>query len=150
MMCGLPPFYSRDCNEMYDRILHDSLSFPDFVPGPARSFLRGLLVRIPDQRLGGSIKDAKDVMAHEFFDGLDWTVLEKREIEPPFKPSVRDDFDLSNIDQQFTAEPVPMSVMPETAVSAVSVTVGDKAGFDSAFDGFSFQGLSAIGSAQKS
>mmetsp|Transcript_69545 Transcript_69545/g.96699 ORF Transcript_69545/g.96699 Transcript_69545/m.96699 type:complete len:520 (+) Transcript_69545:84-1643(+) len=150
MMCGLPPFYSRDCNEMYDRILHDSISFPDFVPGPARSFLRGLLVRIPDQRLGGSIKDAKDVMKHEFFDGIDWAALDRREVEPPFKPGVRDDFDLSNIDPQFTAEPVPMSVMPETAVSAVSVTVGDKAGFDSAFDGFSFQGSGAIGKAAKS
>eukprot|EP00038_Savillea_parva_P019422 m.27445 g.27445 ORF g.27445 m.27445 type:complete len:522 (+) comp4415_c0_seq1:58-1623(+) len=145
MMCGLPPFYSRDCNEMYDRILHDSISFPDFVPGPARSFLRGLLVRIPDQRLGGSIRDAKEVMGHEFFDGMDWEALERKEIPPPFKPGVSDDYDLSNIDPQFTAEPVPMSVMPETAVSAVHVTVGDKQTYDSPFDGFSFQGSGAIG-----
>jgi serum/glucocorticoid-regulated kinase 3 len=148
MMCGLPPFYSRDCNEMYDRILHDSISFPDFVPGPARSFLRGLLVRIPDQRLGGSIKDAEDVMGHEFFDGMDWDALDRRELEPPFKPGVKGDYDLSNIDPQFTTEPVPMSVMPETAVSAVSVTLGDKAAYDAAFDGFSFQGTGAIGKAR--
>jgi serine/threonine protein kinase len=27
MICGLPPFYSRDTNEMYDGILHKSLRY---------------------------------------------------------------------------------------------------------------------------
>ena len=34
-----PPFYSRDYNEMYERILHDPLRFPEHVRPTARSFL---------------------------------------------------------------------------------------------------------------
>ena len=40
MMCGLPPFYSRHCDEMYERILRDELRFPEHVPPAARDFLR--------------------------------------------------------------------------------------------------------------
>lgn len=141
MMCGLPPFYSRDCNEMYDRILHDSLSFPEYVPAAARKFLERLLNRIPDQRLGGGPTDAEEVKAHEFFKGIDWAALDRKEVVPPFNPGVSDHMDLRNIDPEFTAEPVPMSVMPESAVSAVHVTVGG-----SAFDGFSFTGHNALNS----
>jgi serine/threonine protein kinase len=34
-----PPFYSRHCDEMYERILHDVLRFPDFIPLAARDLL---------------------------------------------------------------------------------------------------------------
>jgi len=141
MMCGLPPFYSRDCNEMYDRILHDILSFPEFVPGPARSFLGELLVRIPDQRLGGSTEDAADVKKHVFFRDIDWAALDRKEVSPPFNPGVSDHMDLHNIDPLFTTEPVPMSVLPDSAVSEVVVKLGDN---NSAFDGFSYTGRSDI------
>jgi len=135
MMCGLPPFYSRDCNEMYDRILHDKLRFPDHVPPLARSFLEGLLARIPDQRLGGGPTDAAAVRGHAFFGAIDWEALERREIPPPFNPGVDNPMDLHNFDPEFTSEAVPASVVPNKALSKVSVVrVSD------AFDGFSFRG----------
>lgn len=31
MLTGLPPYYSKDTNQMYIRILNDELSFPDFI-----------------------------------------------------------------------------------------------------------------------
>jgi serum/glucocorticoid-regulated kinase 2 len=31
MLTGLPPYYSKDTNEMYHRILNDDLSFPDYL-----------------------------------------------------------------------------------------------------------------------
>jgi len=29
MMTGLPPYYSKDTNEMYNRILHEELNFSE-------------------------------------------------------------------------------------------------------------------------
>jgi serum/glucocorticoid-regulated kinase 3 len=140
MMCGLPPFYSRDCNEMYDRILHDKLRFPDHVPPLARSLLEGLLVRIPDQRLGGGPADAQAVKAHPFFAEIDWDKLDRKEIEPPFNPGVSDALDLHNFDPEFTAEPVPGSLMPgqqQSGTPGAGVTISQ---VTDAFDGFSFRG----------
>jgi len=31
MLTGLPPFYSKDTNEMYHRILNDQLTFPEYL-----------------------------------------------------------------------------------------------------------------------
>lgn len=141
MLCGLPPFYSRDCNEMYERILHDKLRFPEFVSIRARSFLEGLLARSPDQRLGGDARDAEAVKAHLFFSGIDWVALDKKEILPPFNPDVSDLMDLRNFDPEFVNEPVPSSLMTSsgsTGAASVSVKLTD------AFEGFSFMGHSNV------
>lgn len=132
MICGLPPFYSRDVNEMYDRILHDPLRFPDHVPPLARSWLERLLIRIPDQRLGGGARDADEVKSHEFFSTIDWQALDRKEITPPFNPGVADVMDLRNFDPEFVNEPVPSSVLPDAQTLSVRVS--------NAFDGFSFVG----------
>lgn len=137
MMCGLPPFYSRDCNEMYDRILHDKLRFPDHVPPLARSLLEGLLIRIPDQRLGGGPADAAAVKEHPFFAEIDWDALDRKEIEPPFNPDVDGHLDLQHIDTEFTSEPVPGSLMPGAVNAPAGVMVSQ---VTEAFDGFSFRG----------
>jgi len=39
MLTGLPPFYSEDQNEMYQRILEEDLTFPMFVAPLARDIL---------------------------------------------------------------------------------------------------------------
>jgi hypothetical protein len=42
--------------------------------------LQGLLVKIPDQRLGGGPGDAADVRRHLFFSDINWEKLERREV----------------------------------------------------------------------
>lgn len=64
MLVGLPPFYSRDCNEMYNRILHDKLRFPPHVSENARSVVAGLLERDPARRLGSGPRDGRDIKEH--------------------------------------------------------------------------------------
>ena len=105
-----PPFYSRNIDEMYDRILHDRIRFPDLVPEKARSFLSGLLIRIPEKRLGGGERDADDVKEHPFFGNIDWDKLYRRELVPPWSPGVEDALDLQHFDPEFVNEPVPQSV----------------------------------------
>lgn len=43
-----------------------------------------LFERDPSRRLGV----VGDIRAHPFFKTINWTALEKREVEPPFKPKV--------------------------------------------------------------
>ena len=53
-----------------------------------QSVIKGLLDKVPDNRLGGGPRDGKDVMAHPFFASIDFAKLLKREIKPQFVPVV--------------------------------------------------------------
>ena len=86
MMCGLPPYYDENTNEMYRKILYDPLRFNDDMDRDARSLLTGLLTRDPDKRLGNG--GAHEIKNHPFFASVDWKKLVQKKIQPPFKPSV--------------------------------------------------------------
>ena len=47
-----------------------------------------MLIKDKSKRLGSSKADFEDVKAHPFFNGIDFTKLENRELEPPFKPNI--------------------------------------------------------------
>lgn len=86
-----------------------------------------LLRRNPERRLGSGEKDAEDVKKQPFFrvrlrprapsgprlpltasrllQGLDWEALLQRKVPPPFVPDLGGKEDVSNFDQEFTAEP---------------------------------------------
>jgi len=87
-VCSQPPYYSRDVNEMYDRILYDKLRFPPHVSEPARSLITELLQRDPKKRLGSGGQDALEIENHPFFQSIDWQKLFSREYKPPFNPNV--------------------------------------------------------------
>lgn len=50
-------------------------------------------------RLGGGPEDAQEIMAHEFFNNIDWEKLYRKEIMPPFKPNVQTDTDTCYFDK---------------------------------------------------
>jgi serum/glucocorticoid-regulated kinase 2 len=54
LLIGLPPFYSRDTNQIYEAVLAEELDFPEDVPltTECKSLLRGLLCKDAKQRLG--------------------------------------------------------------------------------------------------
>jgi len=104
MLTGLPPFYSQNVNIMYQKILNGELRFPSYVSTEAQSLLAGLLERDVDKRLGSGPDGSLEVKRHSFFNGLDWDKLEKKEIEPPFRPKVKSETDTSQIDTAFTQE----------------------------------------------
>jgi serine/threonine protein kinase len=45
MLCGLPPFYTKQYKLMYRRILEEPLKFPSYVPEDARDLISKLLDR---------------------------------------------------------------------------------------------------------
>jgi serine/threonine protein kinase len=113
---GIPPFYSQNVNEMYNKIQHGVLRFPPFLSEPCKNLIVALLNRDPTKRLG-SLNDVEDIKAHPFFATLNWDKLTKKEIDPPYKPKVKAADDTSNFDETFTKEPVVDSVVPQSSLS---------------------------------
>lgn len=103
---GIPPFYSRNVNEMYDKIQHGMLRFPPFLSEDCKSMIVSLLVRDPDKRIGAGHRDIDEIREHAFFRVLDWQKLYDRDIDPPYKPRVKGKSDTSNFEKLFTNEPV--------------------------------------------
>jgi hypothetical protein len=62
----------------------------------ARDFLGKLLAKEPSRRLGGGDDDWKEIQAHEFFRGLDWGKVERKEIDPGWRPTLEGETDTSN------------------------------------------------------
>jgi len=100
MLTGLPPFYCQDVQKMYQRIVHDRLSFPSFVSDSARSLIAMLLEKDPTRRLTNPLL----MKRHPFFEGIDWDALYRRKVVPPFVPPVKSAADISQIDPLFTEE----------------------------------------------
>ena len=86
MLTGMPPFYSRTRERLFEKILHAELRIPRFFSAPARSLLLGLLDRDPSTRLGSADEDAAEIKRHPFFADIDWEKLLAKKIRPPFQP----------------------------------------------------------------
>lgn len=114
-LTGLPPFYDKNTNTMYQKILSDPLKFPSNMPSTARSIIMELLQRDPTKRLGSN--GAEEIKKHMFFASVDWTKLMAKKIQPPFKPSVTDNIDVSNFDPEFTSEAPQSSVITDSNLS---------------------------------
>ena len=52
MLTGLPPHFSESRDEMYRKILTGAVEYPRYLSPMAKSILKGLLMKNPEQRLG--------------------------------------------------------------------------------------------------
>ncbi|GAB9473061.1 Agc protein kinase [Globisporangium polare] len=105
MLTGLPPWYTRNRQELFARIREAPLEIPKYLSADAASLIAHLLHREPEKRLGS--RGAAEVKAHRFFRSVDWDGLLWS--EPPFKPSdpqSKEAGDTSNFDKEFTELPV--------------------------------------------
>ncbi|PTD12032.1 Serine/threonine-protein kinase SCH9 [Fusarium culmorum] len=102
MCCGWSPFYAEDTQQMYKNIAFGKVRFPrDTLSQEGRNFVKGLLNRNPKHRLGAT-DDAEELKRHPFFGDVDWTLLTKKLITPPFKPKLKSETDVSYFDPEFT------------------------------------------------
>ncbi|XP_064615930.1 serine/threonine-protein kinase N2-like isoform X2 [Liolophura sinensis] len=104
MLVGESPFPGDDEEEVFDSIVNDEVRYPRFLSTDAISIMRRLLRKNPQRRLGASERDAGDVKKQDFFRDINWDDLLKRKVKPPFIPTVRHPEDVSNFDEEFTAE----------------------------------------------
>eukprot|EP01083_Nonionella_stella_P214711 773427_1 len=106
---GIPPFYSQNVNEMYKKIQQAPLQFPPQTTITCKSLISLLLERNPKYRLGAGPHDVNEIKRHPFFKNIDWIKLYEKKIKPIYKPNVKNEYDTSNFDKQFTNEPVIVS-----------------------------------------
>lgn len=91
LLTGRPPFPNSGTREELCHIIaHQELDLSadnrlTEVSEECKDFMSKLLSKTPEMRLG-SEKDAADVKAHPFFEGIDWDKLLKYEVEPPLGP----------------------------------------------------------------
>ena len=48
-----------------------------------------------------------EIKEHPFFSSIDWELLEKKQITPPYDPNVKDNLDLKHFSTEFTTQNVP-------------------------------------------
>lgn len=132
---GIPPFYSQNVNEMYNKIQHGVLRFPPFLSDPCKQIIVALLNRDPKKRLG-STDDVNDIKSHAFFEDIDWDKMMKKEYDSGFVPKIKSEIDTTNFEDTFTSEPVVDSVVDGSALSQTL------AGHDKDFGGFTYKGKS--------
>lgn len=103
MLSGMPPFRAKSRQQLQTQILAAKPKYPKFLSCDALSLLKGLLARDPAKRLGAGGSD--EVKKHPFFKGINWAKLEKREIHPTFKPTVKNCLSVENFDKIWTDQP---------------------------------------------
>lgn len=99
MLSGINPFKVRNKNkfEKLQMILEDEIEMMPQFSENAKSLIQGLLTKKPKDRLGFNGVD--EIKHHPFFDSIDWEKLEKKQVEPPFRPRITGDLDVGNIDR---------------------------------------------------
>lgn len=106
MLTGLPPFYSKNRNAMFNSIISADVKFPDYISDTSKDLLQKLLVRDPNHRLGSGEGDAAELKVHPFFAAIDWDELLKGNVPTPWVPKMASSVDTSLFDKEFTMLPV--------------------------------------------
>ncbi|XP_047565267.1 ribosomal protein S6 kinase beta-1 isoform X3 [Lutra lutra] len=104
MLTGAPPFTGENRKKTIDKILKCKLNLPPYLTQEARDLLKKLLKRNAASRLGAGPGDAGEVQAHPFFRHINWEELLARKVEPPFKPLLQSEEDVSQFDSKFTRQ----------------------------------------------
>uniref|UniRef100_A0A665UDP2 protein kinase C n=1 Tax=Echeneis naucrates TaxID=173247 RepID=A0A665UDP2_ECHNA len=125
MLIGQSPFQGDDEDELFESIRSDVPHYPRWITKEAKSLLEQLFERDPTRRLGV----VGDIRAQPFFKTINWSALEKREVEPPFKPKVKSPSDCSNFDREFLSEKPRLSHADKNLIDSMD---------QAAFAGFSF------------
>eukprot|EP00904_Undaria_pinnatifida_P008560 jgi/Undpi1/4834/HiC_scaffold_19.g08187.m1 len=131
MLTGLPPWYTKDRQKLFERLRGAPLVIPKNISAPSASIIGGLLTRNPSKRLG--TLGALQVMNHEFFRGLDWASLLAKRIPAPLNPcrnQRQGSESTHNFDPQFTRMPIDTMALGGGIVSP---------GPDGHFDGFTYE-----------
>ncbi|KAJ3433590.1 non-specific serine/threonine protein kinase [Anaeramoeba flamelloides] len=130
MLHGMPPFYSEETDEIYEKILEEEPNISKKLSSEAQDLLKGLLIKDPQKRLGSSSRN-ENIRNHPFFEGLDWDKVLNKKYKPEFIPKVEGQEDIRHIDTVFTNEiPKDSRVDKQYMISSVD---------NKKFEGWTFQ-----------
>jgi hypothetical protein len=119
---------------MFHRITNREPNFPSTFSTPAIECISKLLKKRDTERLGAGAEGARDIQKEAFFHVIDFKALEKKQVPPPFTPSVRSELDTAY---------VPDSLLKTEAKDSFSEKDKDgKGGVQ--FEGFTYKGETAL------
>ncbi|XP_077350687.1 protein kinase C epsilon type-like isoform X1 [Festucalex cinctus] len=122
MMAGQPPFEADNEDDLFESILHDDVLYPVWLSKEAVGVLKEFMTKSPSRRLGcvaaHGMEDA--IKLHPFFREIDWTLLEGRKIQPPFKPRIKTKLDVNNFEQDFTREDPVLTPADDGALQQIN------------------------------
>uniref|UniRef100_A0A0V0J6H0 non-specific serine/threonine protein kinase n=1 Tax=Schistocephalus solidus TaxID=70667 RepID=A0A0V0J6H0_SCHSO len=104
MLSGGPPFAGEDRKKTMELVLRGKFVLAPYLSREAKRLLKGLLRKNVAERLGSKEEDAEEIKAHPFFRNTNWDQVYARQVEPPFKPTLTSETDVSRFDPQFTNE----------------------------------------------
>lgn len=110
MITGLPPFYKNNRKELFEGIKCENPKLPFNITNECKLIISQLLHKDPTKRLGAN--GADEVKAHPWFAGVNWSYVEEKRYEAPFKVKVGPTLGIQNFDKQFTSAD-PESLEPQ-------------------------------------
>lgn len=116
MMVGQSPFNGCDEEELFWSICNEQPYFPRFLPREPLHLLSCLLEKNAVNRLG------LELFQHPFFKPIDFDLLERKEIQPPFIPKLNHPLDVSYFDTIFTDEPIKLTPVHTSFLNHVDQT----------------------------
>ncbi|XP_067134197.1 ribosomal protein S6 kinase beta-1-like [Centruroides vittatus] len=105
MLTGAPPFTAENRKKTIEKILKCKLNLPPYLTPDARDLIRKLLKRQVNVRLGSSPENGQAIKCHPFFKHVNWDDVLARRVEPPIKPQLSGEDDVSQFDTKFTKQP---------------------------------------------
>uniref|UniRef100_A0A915Q5J3 Ribosomal protein S6 kinase n=1 Tax=Setaria digitata TaxID=48799 RepID=A0A915Q5J3_9BILA len=138
MLTGGPPFTADNRKKTIDKILKGRLTLPSFLSIEARDLIKRLLKRHVETRLGAGPEDACEIKRHSFFRSFNWDLVYARQLEPPYKPNITSEDDVSLFDSKFTK----MTPVDSPCDQNISLSVNP-------FEGFTYVAPSVLEEMQK-
>ncbi|XP_032686115.1 microtubule-associated protein futsch-like isoform X1 [Odontomachus brunneus] len=124
MLTGQSPFSGCDEDELFWSICNERPFIPRYLSQDATDMLVCLLEKDSGKRPPGH-----EIAMHAFFQHLPWDRLERRQLEPPFKPALDHTLDTRYFDTAFTTERPRLTPVPEQILTSMDQGV---------FRGFSY------------
>ncbi|XP_057374388.1 uncharacterized protein LOC130695291 isoform X1 [Daphnia carinata] len=122
MVVGQSPFNGCDEDELFWCICNEQAYYPRFLAKETKAVLVLLLEKDPQKRLGTSGCTAGDIVDQPFFKTINWDKLDRKEIEPPFKPRVRHILDVQYFDSAFTIEKPQLTPVDKDILASMDQT----------------------------
>ncbi|CAL2048672.1 unnamed protein product [Caenorhabditis brenneri] len=104
MLTGEKPFSGTTDAELEKAIVSGKVTLPKILSRVAKELIKRLLTRATGNRF--RIAEVKE---STFFSATDWQKMLLQEIEPPIRPCILNDRDVSNFDEEFTTQMVTHS-----------------------------------------
>lgn len=104
MKYQVTPFFHLSDHKIFKSILIDDVDFPEDIPidPDLKDLITKLLNKFPEERIGNGFKDASEIIDHQFFESIDFSKLEAKEYEMPWKPPITDLYDISMFNHKYT------------------------------------------------